>query len=208
MIHRRMCPGNAAARRRRHVVAAWLAGAGLLSLVVCGCGSTRHQGAPTTSTTTAASTTSAPAPPPIVKIAPLPVRPVTKSQPSSPEKCPAIDPNRVVAAADPLTTCDIGRSTLYTLGPEIMRLGLIHVDPPKSLTAGFYEVTLILDPPSASAWASYTASHLHDHVAFIRDNLVIEAPIIEDQVSSGRIALTPQTAEGAAQLARLASRPA
>ncbi|WP_231987327.1 preprotein translocase subunit SecD [Mycobacterium sp. 852014-50255_SCH5639931] len=194
-------------RRRGRVIAAWLACAGLFGALLCGCQPTRHQAAPTTSTTTA-STAPAPTttalPAPIVKIAPLPVRPVTKSQPTTPEKCPATD--HVVAPTDALTTCDVGRTTLYMLGPESMQLGLIHVDPPKSLAAGFYDVTLTLDPPSATAWASYTASHLKDHVAFIRDNLVLEAPIIEDQVGSGRIALTTQTAEGAAQLAQLASR--
>jgi preprotein translocase subunit SecD len=143
-----------------------------------------------------------------VRIQPLPVRPVIKSQPTTPEKCPAIDPNVPVAPAAPLSTCDIGRTTVYTLGPETMQLGLINVDPPKALTADFYEVTLILDPPSATAWAAFTAAHLKDHMAFIRDNLVLEAPIIEDQVTSGRIAMTTQTAQGAAQLAQLAGRPA
>lgn len=197
---------------RRRMVGAWLACSVLLGPLLCGCHSTRHQAAPTTSTTAAAPTTIAPAAPvapvaPVVKIAPLPVRPVNKSQPSSPEKCPVTDPNGPAAPTDPLTTCDIGRSTLYTLGPESLQLGLVHVDPPKSLAAGFYDVTLILDPPSATAWASYTAAHLQDHVAFIRDDLVLEAPIIEDQVTSGRIALTTQTAEGADQLAQLAGRP-
>ena len=189
-------------------MAAWLACTALLVALICGCHPTRHQAAPTASTTTATTppTTSASAAP-IVKIAPLPVRPVTKSQPTSPEKCPATDPNHAVVPTDPLTTCDIGRTTLYMLGPETMQIGLIHVDPPKSLTANFYDVTLILDPPSAAAWASYTAAHLQDHVAFIRDNLVLEAPIIEEPVTSGRIALTTQTAQGAAQLAQLAGRP-
>ncbi|MGD1174145.1 SecDF P1 head subdomain-containing protein [Mycobacterium seoulense] len=133
---------------------------------------------------------------------------MTKSQPTSPQKCPAIDPNHTAAPTDALTTCDIGRTTSYLLAPEALRLGLMHVDPPKSLTAGFYEVTLILDQASAAAWASYTAAHLQDHVAFIRDNLVLEAPIIEEPVASGRIVLTTQTAEVAAQLAQLAGRPA
>lgn len=190
--------------------AAWLMCAGLLLALVCGCHSTRHAAGPTTSTTAAATTvvptTSAPAAP-VVKIAPLPVRPVNKSQPTSPQKCPAADSNHPVAPTDAFTACDIGRTTLYTLGPETMQLGLIHVEPPKSLTAGFYDVTLTLDPPSASAWASYTGGHLQDHVAFIRGNLVLEAPIIEDPVTSGRIALTTQTAEGAAQLAQLAGQP-
>ncbi|OBG79486.1 preprotein translocase subunit SecD [Mycobacterium sp. E1715] len=203
MIRRR---GEAKVR----AVVAGLTCAGLLFSMVCGCHSTRHQAAPTTSTTSATTTktptTSATAAP-SVQIAPLPVRPVNKSQPAGPQKCPTTDPNHPVAPTDAFTACDIGRTTLYTLGPETMRLGLIHVDPPKSLTAGFYDVTLILDPPSASAWASYTAGHLKDHVAFVRDDLVLEAPIIEDPVTSGRIAMTTQTAEGAAQLAQLAGRP-
>lgn len=185
-----------------------LACLGLLTALVCSCHSAPHQAARTTSTTT---TTLAPPPPPpapIVRIQPLPVRPVIKSQPTTPEKCPAVDPNVPVAPAASLRTCDIGRSTVYTLGPETMQLGLIHVDPPKALTADFYEVTLILDPPSAAAWADFTAAHLKDHMAFIRDDLVLEAPIIEDQVTSGRIVVTTQTAQGAAQLAQLAGRPA
>lgn len=119
-----------------------------------------------------------------------------------------MDPNAPLAPADVLTTCDIGRNTIYTLGPEAMQLGLIGVDPPKSLTADFYQVTLVLDPPSTTAWAGFTAAHLKDHVAFIRDNVVLDAPIIEEQVTSGRIVVTTQTAQGAAQLAQLAGRPA
>lgn len=68
--------------------------------------------------------------------------------------------------------------------------------------------TLTLDPSSATAWASFTAAHLRDHVAFIRDDLVLEAPIIEEQVTSGRIVQTTQTAQFAGQLAQLAGRPA
>jgi len=62
-------------------------------------------------------------------------------------------------------------------------------------------------PAATTAWASHTAAHAHDHVAFIRDDLVSEPPIIEEQVTSGRIALTPQTPQAADQLAQLASRP-
>ena len=134
---------------------------------------------------------------------------MTKSQPTTPAvKCPATDANSPVKPTDVLTTCDIGRTTVYTLGPETMQLGLVHVDPPKSLTADYYELTLVLDPPSAAAWTEFTSAHLQDHVAFLRDNLVLEAPIIEQPATSGRIVLTTQTAQGAAQLAQLAGRPA
>ncbi|OBG96023.1 preprotein translocase subunit SecD [Mycobacterium sp. E3251] len=204
MIGRRVGENLGAVGRRAACV-------GLLATLLCGCHSARHQAAPTTSsagtTTTTTTPKPIPPPPPIVKIAPLPVRPVTKSQPASAQKCPATDPNRPVVPTDAITACDIGKTTAYTLGPESMQLGLLNVDPPKALTADFYEVTLILDPPSAAAWASYTAAHLQDHVAFVRGNLVLEAPIIEDQVTSGRIALTTQTTQGAAQLAQLAGRP-
>jgi preprotein translocase subunit SecD len=145
---------------------------------------------------------------PVVNIQPLAVRPVQKSQPTAPDKCPATNPNAPAAPTNVLTTCDLARTTLYTLGPEAMRLGLTHVDAPKSLTAGFYEVLLTLDPPSATGWASFTAAHLHDHVAFIRDEVVLEAPMIEYQVTSGQIALTTQTIQTADQLAQLAGRPA
>jgi hypothetical protein len=188
--------------------AAWLGSIGLLAALMSGCHQT-HRPAPSGPPPTKAPTTSAaPAPPPIVKIAPLPVRPVTKSHPTTPATtCPEMGPNVPVAPTDVLDTCDVGRTTVYTLGPETLGLGLIHVDPPRALTADFYEVTLVLDSPSSAAWASFTAAHVKYHVAFIRDNLVLEAPIIEEQVASGRIVLTTQTAEGATQLAQLAGRP-
>lgn len=198
MIHR---------RRGARAFIARFAGISLFAAVMCGCQSTPHPPARSTTTTTTPAPTTTTSVAPILQIQPLPVRPVNKSQLTTPEKCPATDPNLPVAPTAVLTTCDIEHTTLYTLGPETMQLGLTNVDPPKSLTADFYEVTLILDPPSAGVWASFTAAHLKDHMAFIRDNLVLEAPIIEDQVTSGRIALTTQTAQGAAQLAQLAGRP-
>ncbi|WP_197497863.1 MULTISPECIES: preprotein translocase subunit SecD [unclassified Mycobacterium] len=202
MIHRRLRVRNAAA---------WLGSLGLLAAAMSGC-QHAHRPAPSSSSTTAPPSTIAPPPPPpppVVKIAPLPVRPVTKSQPTTPAvKCPATDPNAPTKPTDTLTTCDIGRTTVYTLGPETMQLGLVHVDPPKSLTADYYELTLVLDPPSTAAWAAFTGEHLQDHMAFIRDNMVLEAPIIEQPATSGRIVLTTQTAQGAAQLAQLVGRPA
>ncbi len=181
-----------------------LAGIVLLGAVLGGCHSAEHSAPPTTSTTRAPTSTQ----PAVVAIAPLPVRQVQKSQPTTADKCPATNPNAPVAAADVLIACDLPRTTRYTLGPETMQLGLTHVDSPKSLTVGFYEVHLLLDSTSATAWASFTAAHLHAHVAFIRDDLVLEAPVIEEQVTSGQIALTTQTPQAADQLAQLAGRPA
>src|SRR5262249_450030 len=145
---------------------------------------------------------------PAVKIQPLSVRLVQRSKVTTPDKCPATHPNAPVAPTDVLTTCDIGRTTLYTLGPEAIQLALTHVDPPKPLAADYYEVKLRMDPASSSAWAAFTAEHLHAHIAFIRDDLVLEAPVIQEPVSSGQIVLTTQTAQGAEQMAQLAGRPA
>ncbi len=184
----------------------------LLGAVVCGCHSTQHPAARNTSTTGASSTTASPtttqSAAPAANIQPLPVRPVQKSQPASPTKCPATDPGAPAPPAGVLVTCDVTKTTVYTLGPETMRLTLTRVDQPTSLTSGFYEVSLTMDPSSAAAWAAYTGAHLKDHVAFVRDDLVLEAPIIEEQVTSGKIALTTQTAQAADQLAQLAGRGA
>ena len=184
-----------------------LTGALRLGAVMCGCHSTQQHASPAASTTAATSTTTQPAAP-AGNIQPLPVRPVQKSQPTAPDKCPATNPTAPMAPGNVLVTCDVARTTLYTLGPETTRLTLTHVDPPTALTSGFYEVSLTLDPPSAAAWAAFTAAHLHDHVAFVRDDLVLEAPIIEEQVTSGKIAMTTQTSQAADQLAHLAGRPA
>jgi len=144
---------------------------------------------------------------PALGIQPLPVRPVQKSQPTTPDKCPPTNPNAPAAPTNVLITCDLGRTTLYTLGPEVMQLVLTHVDAPESLTSGFYEVNLTMDPASTAAWAAFTTAHPQAHVAFIRDDLVLEAPIIEEQVTSGKIALTTQTPQAADQLAQLVGRP-
>jgi preprotein translocase subunit SecD len=144
---------------------------------------------------------------PVTRIQPLPVRPVEKSQPTTPSTCPAGNPAAVTPAGNVLVTCDLSRTTRYTLGPEEMRLELTHVDAPKPLTSDFYEVNLTMDPASATAWASFTAAHPHAHIAFIRDDVVLEAPIIEEQVTSGQIAMTTLTAQAADQLTRLAGRP-
>lgn len=176
----------------------------LLGAVMSGCHSTQLA-APATPTTAAPTSQSAA---PAAKIRPLSVRLVQRSKVTAPDKCPATNPNAPLGPADVLTTCDLARTTLYTLGPEAIQLMLTRVDPPKPLTADYYEVNLRMDPASSSAWASFTADHLHTRIAFIRDDLVLEAPVIQEPVSSGQIALTTPTAQAADQLAQLAGRPA
>lgn len=181
---------------------ACLASAVLLGAVLCSCRPPLHRAPEPVS-----STRSLPAAP-VLSIQPLPVRPVQGSQPTTPDKCPTINPNEPVAPAAVLVTCDLARTTVYALGPQMMQLVLTHVDAPKSLTADFYEVNLTMDPPSATAWASFTAAHPYAHVAFVRDDRVLEAPIIEEHVTSGEVVLTTQTVQAADQLAGLAGRPA
>lgn len=165
----------------------------------------QHPASPASSGT--AGTGAAPWVSPVVNIAPLPVRPVQKSQPTVAGKCPPTNPNASAPPAGPLVTCDLARTTVYTLGPVAIQLGLTRVDPPRPLTSGFYEVHLTMDPASTTAWASFTGAHPHAHIAFVRDDVVLEAPLIEEQVTSGQVALTTQTAQAADQLAQLAGRP-
>jgi hypothetical protein len=186
-------------------VSARLIGVLLLGVGASGCHAAQHAAAPASSTSTPAATT--PAAAPVTRIQPLPVRPVEKSQPTTPSTCPAGNPVAATPAGIVLVTCDLSRTTRYTLGAETMRLELTHVDAPKPLTSDFYEVNLTMDPASATAWASFTAAHPHAHIAFIRDDVVLEAPIIEEQVTSGQIAMTTLTAQAADQLTRLAGRP-
>lgn len=180
-----------------------------LGALVCGCHTTQHPAAPAKTTTAPRSgaATTTPSVAPAVRIRPLSVRPVQGSTMTAPDKCPATNPNAPTAPTDILLTCDLARTNLYTLGPEAMQLALTHVDPPKPLTADYFEVHLTMDPSSAAAWASFTAEHLHGHIAFVRDGLVLEAPTIQEPVTSGQIALTTQTAPAADELARLAGQP-
>jgi hypothetical protein len=172
----------------------------LLGAVLSSCRAPQHRAAEPVSSTMASSV------PPVGSIQPLPVRPVQRSQPTTPDKCPTTNPNAQVAPINILVSCDLSQTTVYTLGPETMQLVLTHVDAPKSLISDFYEVNLTMDPPSATVWASFTAAHPHAHVAFVRDDLVLEAPIIEGLVTSGQVALTTQTVQAADQLAGLAGR--
>lgn len=197
----RRCAASSTSASVRALVAR-LASFVLLAVVLCSCHPPQHR-APEPVISTKISPTA-----PVVNIAPLPVRPVHRSQLITPDKCPAPHPDAPVPPAAVLVTCDLARTTLYTLGPQVMQIVLTHVDAPKSLTADFYEVNLTMDPPSTTEWASFTAVHLHSHVAFIRDDLVLEAPIIEEHVTSGEVALTTQTVQAADQLAGLAGRPA
>jgi preprotein translocase subunit SecD len=194
------------------MIAIRLASVILLGAVICGCQSPQQSASPTSSTNTTAPTTTAPTTTqsagPAAKIQPSPIRPVRNEQPTMPEKCPATNPNAPVAATDVLTTCSLDRTFLYTLGPEALQLGLTQVDSPKSSRSGGYEVGLTLDASSATAWNAYMAAHLGTQVAFIRDDLVLDAPEIVETSTSGRILLTTRTAQEAGQVAQLVSRPA
>jgi hypothetical protein len=92
------------------VTGARLATIVLLGAAVSGCHSAQHTASPTTSTAVPAPTTTTAAAP--VSIQPLPVRPVRKSQPTTPNKCPVTNPNARVAPSDVLVACDLAQTTL------------------------------------------------------------------------------------------------
>jgi hypothetical protein len=77
----------------------------LVGALLCGCQSPQHSASPATTSQSAA---------PVVNAQPLPVRPVKNSQPTTPDTCPATNPNAPTAPTDFLTTCDIAKKYLYT----------------------------------------------------------------------------------------------
>jgi preprotein translocase subunit SecD len=62
-----------------------------------------------------------------------------------------------------------------------------------------------MDEPSASEFASYTASHLDDQVAFIRNGVVVFATKITQPINSPSIEISApeMTAEKADNIVRL-----
>jgi hypothetical protein len=193
--------------KNEHTGVGGIAGVILIGAVICGCQSTQHPASSTTSTNTSAPTSQSVAP--VVKIQPMPIRPVQNQQPITPDKCPPTNPNNPVAATDVLTTCSLDRTHLYTLAPQAMLLGLTYVDSPKpSETSGSYEVSLTLDASSATAWTAFMAEHVGTQVGFIRDDVVLDAPMIQEASTSGRILLYARTSQQADQVAQLARRPA
>jgi preprotein translocase subunit SecD len=95
------------------------------------------------------------------------------------------------------------------LGPQVSELQLTHVETMKSPTSDFHVVRFSLQPASASAFATYTAGHIGEQLAFVRDGVVLFAPKITQAINSQTLEISGDlTAQQADDVARMLRQPA
>ncbi len=144
--------------------------------------------------------------PPPENILPIQVRPVQEALVATAEQCPREGPPPVVGPSDILNTCDFKNTATYALGAQVMELQLTHVATAKSPMSQSDVVRLTMQSSSAAAFSSYTAGHVGEQLAFVRDGIVVFAPKISQQINSDTLEisgdLTEQQADDVARLLR------
>lgn len=165
--------------RRRVLLAITAAIVGLVTVVpIAAALLTQVFGSDPPAPTAAPSTSSVPAPPPIT---PLPIRPVIRAVRVAPERCPPPPPSPPLPA-DPLTACDVGRTGLYTLGPEALQLQLTKVASVMSPITNAFVIQVTLTPESAKAFGDFTRGHIGQQAALVRGLTVVSAPGITEPI--------------------------
>jgi hypothetical protein len=148
----------------------------------------------------AAMTTTTTTPRPLT-IKPLALRPVNGAYVVRPGDC---DPPPPTPPDQPLKICDILKSAVYDLGPEVLRLQLTDVDSFLNPLTAKQTVQVTMLPESARAFADYTASHIDQQVAFVRAGVVVWAPKITEKIDGEVLQLSGEvTAEQATEIARM-----
>jgi preprotein translocase subunit SecD len=138
---------------------------------------------------------------PAVVIPPLAVRPVVAAHATTPKQCPAPIPSPL---SDPLQTCDIDKTATYALGPTAMQLRLTGVKSVNSPTGDSYVIQVDMDAASSAAFADYTATHVGEQIAFVRDGVVVSAPDITQPIDAPSLQLSGRlTAAQADNIARM-----
>ncbi len=139
---------------------------------------------------------------PAILIKPLAIRPVVGWRVTTPEQCPPPAPH--VAPTDALEACDIEGTAAYTLGPVVMQLQLTRVESvPRLPISASYVVRVEMDAASSAVFAEYTAVHVGQQVALVRNGVVVSAPGISAPINSPGLELSGElTAEQAEEVAR------
>jgi hypothetical protein len=177
--------------------------------VLFGLSGNRTRPAPTPHSAPTSTTTTQSAPPPGPPLKPLPVRTVQDVRGVAADGCPPADQASAGPPTDVLTACDVGRTAIYTLGPQAMELAVTQVDSLKSPDTDSYEVRLTIQPASAIEFAGYTARNVGVQLAFVRDGVVVFAPRITEAIKSTVLQISGNlTAEQADQIAGLLRKPA
>jgi preprotein translocase subunit SecD len=111
-----------------------------------------------------------------------------------------------------LVTCDQNGSVKYLLGPSIID-GQSITDATSSQDPNGvgYVVNLNFNSGAAKTWATYTAAHVNDAVAFVLDTQVVSAPTIQGAISGGQTQIsgnfTQPQAQNLAQILKYGSLP-
>jgi hypothetical protein len=148
----------------------------------------------------AALTTTTTTPPPLT-IKPLQLRSVNGAYVVRPGDC---DPKPPAPPDQPEKICDILKSALFDLGPEVLRLQLTDVDSFLNPLTAKQTVQVTMTSESAGAFADYTASHIDQQVAFVRAGVVVWAPKITEKIDGEVLQLSGEvTGEQAAEIARM-----
>lgn len=138
---------------------------------------------------------------PPLTIKPLALRPVNGAYVVRPGDC---DPPPPTPPDAPLRICDIVKSAVYDLGPEVLRLQPVDVDSFLNPLTAKQIVQVTLTEESAKAFADYTASHIDQQVAFVRTGIVVWAPKITEKIDGEVLQLSGEvTAEQAGEIARM-----
>jgi preprotein translocase subunit SecD len=85
-----------------------------------------------------------------------------------------------------------------------MQLRLTGVRSVKSQTDDFYVIRVDMDAASSAAFADYTATHVGEQIAFVRDGVVVSAPDITQPIDAPSLQLSGRlTAAQADNIARM-----
>lgn len=145
-------------------------------------------------------TTTTTTPPPLT-IKPLGLRPVNGAYVVRPGDC---DPPPPTPPEAPLRICDIVKSAVYDLAPQVLTLQLTDVDSFLNPLTAKQIVQVTMTSESARAFADYTATHIDQQVAFVRAGIVVWAPKITEKIDGEVLQLSGEVTEDQArEIARM-----
>lgn len=121
-------------------------------------------------------------PPPT--IASMSVRPVAEVRPAMPGECPPPAP------LPPDLACDMANAQLYRLLPPTETLQLTAAQSVKSPTDDTHLVQIAMEPGSSVAFGRFTAENLNRQIAFLRDGIVVSAPMITAPLNTPSLQLS------------------
>jgi len=186
--------------RNRRILIAVVAAVAALAIVVPVAGVllapllNKHQDLDTAMVTTTTT-------PPPLTIKPLSLRPVNGAYVIRPGDC---DPKPPPPPDQPVRICDIAKTAVFDLGPQVLTIQLTDVDTYLNPLIAKQVVQISMTDESARAFADFTSAHIDQQVAFVRANAVVWAPKITERIEGDTLQLSGDvTEEQAREMARM-----